>query len=768
MTPERWREVKAVLGPALESPEAERAALLDRACGADADLRREVESLLAGAGDDADSTPAVRAAVAAEAAAVVAGGAPHDGAPYDDAVLRSLLEGALGGQYDVLRPLGRGGMGLVYLAWERVLERFVAVKVLRPDLAAARESRERFRREARIAAQLAHPGIVPLYTFGEVRGLWYFVMGYVRGESLAERLRLRGRLPCPEARRVLADLVDALACAHRHGVVHRDIKPANVLLDEGSGRAVLTDFGISKVLGGGDGLTASGAVIGTPRFMSPEQARGSADVGERSDIYSLGAVAYTMLAGRAPSEGDGGAGAPTRRADRPPPLERVAPSVPADLAAVVMRCLEPDPALRWPDARALKDALGRTEGGPAAPAEALPDVSGFGPYALVWALAWSALAALTARSPDDRAWLLLVALLVPVGLGLHVWNVERDGLSPRQFARLAFCPPRWWGMWWPAALRRPGDLWPRLPWQARLVRRGVSAFIIALPLTLLVRRWLAAEGVLPAGATAPSGAALERGAALGVAALTAGALAWALARGLSLREAAQLLFGATMPSSVWRGPNVARVLAPASHAVRAPEHDDPADHARAIAELARLLPADAAGVGAAAAGAADRIAAVVAAADREIAILARDAGSDEMNRLAARLTALEDAAPGEDDDHRQLRALVRHQLELVYRMRARQEGVLHRRMHLFELARGVWAQLGAVHDAATGAPATRHEAVARLTALCAEADDLLRALAGGGAGGGGAAAGAAATAAGPERVGSPERGPGRVAGARSR
>jgi hypothetical protein len=218
-----------------------------------------------------------------------------------------------------------------------------------------------------------------------------------------------------------------------------------------------------------------------------------------------------------------------------------------------------------------------------------------------------------------------------------------------------------------------------------------------------------------------------------------------------------------MPSSVWRVPNVARLLAPASHAVRPPEHDDPADHARAIAELARLLPPEAAGVGAGAAAAADRIAAVVAAADREVAVLARDAGSEEMNRLAARLTALEDAAAGEDDDHRQLRALVRHQLELVYRMRARQEAVLHRRMHLFELVRGLWAQSNAVHDAATGTPATRHEAVARLTALCAEADDLLRALAGDRA-----AVGAAAPATGAERVGSPERGAGGEVGSRSR
>ncbi len=298
MRPERWREVKAVLGQALDHPAAERAALLDRVCGSDGALRSEVESLLPGAGEDADSLPAVRASIAAEAASVHAVGR-LDG----DSVLRPLLDDALGRQYDILRPLGSGGMGAVYLAWERALERFVAIKVLRPDLAAAAESRERFRREARIAARLAHPGILPLYAFGEVRGIWYFVMGYVRGESLAERLRVQGRLPCAEARRIFADLVDALECAHLHGVVHRDIKPANVLLDGESGRAVLTDFGISKFRGEGDRLTAPGAVVGTPSYMSPEQARGAPDVDDRSDIYSLGAVAYAMVTGQAPFAG---------------------------------------------------------------------------------------------------------------------------------------------------------------------------------------------------------------------------------------------------------------------------------------------------------------------------------------------------------------------------------------------------------------------------------------------------------------------------------
>jgi serine/threonine-protein kinase len=178
-------------------------------------------------------------------------------------------------------------MGAVYLARERSLERFVAIKVLRPELAEAHDGRERFRREARIAAQLSHPGIVPLHTFGEVGGIWYFVMGYVRGTSLAERLRLEGHIPVDEAHRILTELADALASAHRSGVVHRDIKPANILLDADSGRAVLADFGVAKVGAGDEQLTATGVVIGTPHYMSPEQVLGAHAVDERSDIYSL-------------------------------------------------------------------------------------------------------------------------------------------------------------------------------------------------------------------------------------------------------------------------------------------------------------------------------------------------------------------------------------------------------------------------------------------------------------------------------------------------
>jgi serine/threonine protein kinase len=190
MTPERWAHVKALFVQASAQPLDEREAFVVRACGSDAALRDELSSLLRAA-EGSDSLPGARAAIAAAREAAVphaVGGRPD--APDHETALRATLDAALGQQYEIVRSLGHGGMGTVYLARERALERFVAIKVLRPELAEAQEGRERFRREARVAAQLSHPSIVPLHTFGEVSGVWYFVMGYVRGVTLGERLRI--------------------------------------------------------------------------------------------------------------------------------------------------------------------------------------------------------------------------------------------------------------------------------------------------------------------------------------------------------------------------------------------------------------------------------------------------------------------------------------------------------------------------------------------------------------------------------------------------
>ena len=269
----------------------------------------------------------------------------------------------IGTQYQVVRELGRGGMGIVFLARDIALHRLVAIKVLRQEFAASDEHRERFRREARMTARLSHANIVPVHTFGEEgEGHFvYIVMKYVHGESLAERLRTEKRLPTEEARRVLHDLALALDYAHREGVVHRDLKAENILLERGSGRAILTDFGVALQRSLDPIRAEASRAFGTPHYMSPEQAAGELDIDGRSDLYSLGVLGYYMLTGELPFD------APTFEAlaakhvaEAHRPLPEVLPSSLREhplLIAALERCLEKDRDTRWRHGRDLATAI---------------------------------------------------------------------------------------------------------------------------------------------------------------------------------------------------------------------------------------------------------------------------------------------------------------------------------------------------------------------------------------------------------------------------
>ena len=257
----------------------------------------------------------------------------------DTAAERAALEAALGEQYDLRRLLGRGGMGTVYLAHERSLDRLVAIKVLQSS-AVDDDVRHRFVREAQTAARLTHPNIVPLHSFGRAGDALYYVMGYVEGESLESLLTRTARLPAEDARRILLALADALDYAHRNGIVHRDIKPDNILIERGTGRAVLTDFGIAKLQHARSSLTQSGMIIGTPHYMSPEQAAGDRSMDGRSDLYSLGVVGYRMLAGRLPFDAPSVPAFLVRQAtETPTSVMRAAPGLPSALGATIDRCL---------------------------------------------------------------------------------------------------------------------------------------------------------------------------------------------------------------------------------------------------------------------------------------------------------------------------------------------------------------------------------------------------------------------------------------------
>lgn len=707
---ERWAQIKSILFEAMELPTAERETFIVQSCGDDASLQSEVQSLLL-AGDG--PTPFAHVLD------------PGETAPQGHAgdTISQLLALALGHQYEIIREIGRGGMGAVYLAREKALERLVAIKVLRPELAGSPESRERFRREARIAANLSHPGILQLHTFGEITGVWYFVMSYVRGETLADLLRRKGRLRSGEAHQILIELADALACAHRYHVVHRDIKPANVLIDAETGRVVLADFGISKIAGMGDKLTASGAVLGTPHYMSPEQVGGGSDIDERSDIYSLGAVGYSMLCGQEPFPGENAGQVMYARLIRDPvPIPALNPSVPAPLADAVMKCLERDRLNRWESADSLKNAL--VQAGSQADdrlPEGIRDIPSFGPYALVWFAGWIAFAMLTPLSGIKRGLLFLIALMVPFGLVLHVWLLagKRVGLAP--MIRVALRPPEWWTMYWPQSLRRHSDIWPRLPLAARFCRTALSAFFLFVPGAIVVGE---VRHPLPGSRVAASLLALEvLTIAITVAALVGGYL-WSRRQSLGISDTLRLMIGPTEYSSGWNTPSMTRVLSPAHGQVRAPDPSDPADYRRAIAELGPMLPAELENIRSDAIDLANRMADALRRQSGEVIAMQRDAGPEETQRLQSRLAGLGAESSDETGQRAELRRLLQNELELVWRMRDRLEITSRQRAHRFELLRSLYEILCESCVSGADSPTTDNQQ-SRARAVC---DELRREL----------------------------------------
>src|SRR6478736_5052915 len=266
------------------------------------------------------------------------------------------LQAALAGEYSLQRELGRGGMGIVYLARDVQLDRDVAIKVLPMHLARLTNARERFVQEARTAAGLSHPHIVPIHRVGESAGFVYFVMSYVEGETLGERLRRDGPLAPTDATRVLREVAWALAYAHGRGIVHRDVKPDNILLEAGTGRALVTDFGIAHGTGSVTS-TDPGKIMGTANFMSPEQAAGE-PIDGRSDMYALGVVGYLAVSGRLPFEASNLPALLVRQAtEAAPSVQRAAPGLPPALVSAIDRCVARDPADRFPDGEALAAAL---------------------------------------------------------------------------------------------------------------------------------------------------------------------------------------------------------------------------------------------------------------------------------------------------------------------------------------------------------------------------------------------------------------------------
>lgn len=627
----------------------------------------------------------------------------HEGEP--DPVRRS-LEKALGEQYAILRLLGRGAMGAVYLAREVALERLVAVKVLPLDKQDDAARRQRFRREAQMAARLTHPNIVPLHGFGEADGMPYLVMAYVQGQPLSARMLPGTPFGIAEARRLGAEIADALDHAHGRGVVHRDVKPDNILIDDESGRAMLADFGIAKAHGSGPSVTQAGGVIGTPAYMSPEQAAGREELDGRSDLYSLGVVLYALLAGRLPFEGrDAGEILVKHLTQEPAPLRQARPDVPGDLAGAVMRCLAKDREARWPDARRLREAIAPTGLDEEQLPEPLDGLDGLAPKLLPLALvglvsAWHLrVASLTEREPN------LVGLLLAVVLGsVLVYQLpwlssavvlaRRRGFPWLTIGGAIFRQPAGWPLlWYPRRFRRPWDVWDRLPRPFRVFRGaltlGMAAFLAGLPSTMLligrIDQAQAGRRDLP---PLPPVVPLLFG--TGVLLLLVAALALApgarhvLALGYDVYTrrlvASALISGPTARRALWKKPEVARALLPVQlgRAGSRPEPQLPRDFASAIAQAGG------------AAAEAEALVGEIAALDAEIQRLAADADPEDAARQRQRLEALGPASPEDSYERRQRRRLLEEQIDLAAKVESRLESARTRRTEHLQALRALW------------------------------------------------------------------------------
>jgi serine/threonine protein kinase/tetratricopeptide (TPR) repeat protein len=286
--------------------------------------------------------------------------------------LQQRLESGLAGRYALERELGQGGMAIVFLARDIRHDRKVALKVLRPEIS-AEIGADRFLREIKLAAGLTHPHILPVYDSGEAGGLLFYVMPNMEGRSVRERLDRERQLPLEEALKITREVASALDYAHRHRVVHRDIKPENILLNEGA--AMVADFGIGKALSGGSSLTQTGMAVGTPAYMSPEQAGGESDVDGRSDLYSLGCVLYEMLAGEPPFTGPTAQAVIAKRFVAPIPRVRATRDVPELVDDAVTRALARTPVDRFPTAGDFAEALRQVSREPGAGPQRTPTES---------------------------------------------------------------------------------------------------------------------------------------------------------------------------------------------------------------------------------------------------------------------------------------------------------------------------------------------------------------------------------------------------------
>ena len=635
---------------------------------------------------------------------------PIDVMPGDP--LRDTLVDAVGEEYEIVRLIGRGGMGAVYLARDRALERLVAIKVLPPGSATDAGVLERFRREAKTVASLQHVGIVPLYAFGERRGLCWFVMGYVRGESLAARLERETLLEVETARMLLVQVADALDHAHRQGIVHRDIKPDNILIDDANGRAMLTDFGIARadMLQAGTSLTQVGSVMGTPHYMSPEQATAEPNIDGRSDLYSVGVVGYQMLSGRLPFDGRSFRELLMQHVSAAPKaLSEVAPSVPSDLADAVMRCLEKEPAKRFTDGRSLRAAVGGTAYDDETLTYELAELQQFGAYFLITAAICAAFASSAALRGGTllsvSTWSWFAPLFTFPFYGFKFREARKRGYEWSTIRRVVTLPPRWWWLWWPRSWRRSGDVYDKLPSGLKSARMTTGLLTLLLlsegpvmawatdPRRLAIReripaaheyfsiQWLAGlNGLVPLAGLSVFLLLLVTGV------LLAEVLTMRATKGygVSYMDRRRLTYKPT-DSAFWRDPRIHRLFRPQA-ADQRPK--TPQEFVTQILAASGTLPPVVGETGSNAITAARRLLEALGAHDRELALLEKTAPREQLERLEAEIVMHEE----ESGDPEAVQLLV-NQRDALARSRERMVLISTRRDEATAKLEALWANV---------------------------------------------------------------------------
>jgi hypothetical protein len=656
--------------------------------------------------------------------------------------LPPMLAAELARQYDVVRLLGAGGMGSVWLARERSLDRQVAIKVLGGENVLTSTTRDRFRREAKIAARLLHPNIVPLFAFGETPDALWFAMGYVEGEPLAARLDREGRLPRAAAIRILSEISDALAFAHREGVVHRDVKPENILLDARSGRAMLADFGIARLAdAAGTTVTQAGMAVGTPSYMSPEQAIGSSDVDGRADIYSLGIVGYRMLLGRLPFSGGAQQLMAQHATAKPADLGLAVPASERKLAEVIMCAIEKDPKARWGRAEDLRDELQTLSREGSDLPEGLQrvemlltkflaaDVAILAIFYL-WGV-WDPRGTAEFGERPSGIWILLasnLAFLPAMALAWAIPTFRKFGW--RDTLRAMLHPPKAWVHWWPRPLRRADDIWDRLPKPLRRLRNvidGVATYLI-LDITLFLL--VATTGGGAYGDWFFSVMQKFEGIGLWFHGAVRGLLpvVWVgyeflrakKKLGINFRDLTQLLKTPHLADDPgWNKPKFARLLGAEteSHAVRASQ--SPEDIVRVIGPLTSrlvrsgILPDDES------VRVAESVLAAIGALEGEIARLHQDLDPVEVEKLDRRLAAL---TSSEEDD--ELRKLIEGQQAMLQRLEQRRQEKEARRDRLRDQLVSLYMQLLELDGRLTRGAAADPELTSRVRALTTELGHL--------------------------------------------